>query len=247
MTPYWLQPMLWTPLTMHMLRYDQMSTQWAQGLAKLNSVMDDNMIYNAASLIPAASRVFTSGATFNLNPADITTAHDAFYYNPNFNGNLGKPQLNDITILEQIYNRQNFDLESEKAVLTLDSTMNAYIDKDPLTQSRLTRWVEDDIKETSFVKYKHTEVHERSRLAIYDPATGTIIDPAGIIPSTAVSAALGFIPSQMAIGLGMLDVFMIQDPTNYGYKMSCDLRINMKPIRHNYYGATLYTYGQGTV
>jgi hypothetical protein len=72
-------------------------------------------------------------------------------------------------------------------------------------------------------------------------------DPAGTIPSTAVSAGVGFIPSQVGIGLGVLDVFMIQDPTNYGYKMSADIRIGIKPLRKDYAGTTLLTYGTPSV
>lgn len=41
----------------------------------------------------------------------------------------------------------------------------------------------------------------------------------------------------------MLDVFMVQDPTNYGFKMSADIRIGITPLRHNYNGTTLYTFG----
>ena len=60
-----------------------------------------------------------------------------------------------------------------------------------------------------------------------------------------MSAALGFIASQVAIGLGLIDVFMIQDPANYGYRMSLDLRINARALRSDYTGLAMYTYGAG--
>lgn len=44
------------------------------------------------------------------------------------------------------------------------------------------------------------------------------------------------------MGLGMLDVFMIQDPTSYGYKMSADIRIGIAPLRADYSGTSLLTY-----
>ena len=238
LVPYWLQPMLWAPLTMHMLRYDQMSTGWAQAFAKWAAVMDDDLLYTLASTVPAASTVLTSGQGFNIANS---SSPDAFYWNPSFAGNLAKPLLNDIITVEQIYNRQNFNLDEQKPVLVIDPTMDSYISKDPETKSLLTRWINAD--GADLLKFKHTILNQRSRVAVYDPATSAVKDPEGVIPSTAVSSAVGFIPSQVGIGLGMLDVFMIQDPSNYGYKMSADIRIGIKPLRADFAGTSLLTYG----
>ena len=117
--------------------------------------------------------------------------------------------------------------------------------KDPETKSLLTRWVNQDGAE--LFKFSNTILNERSRVAIFDPATEQVKDPRGAIPSTATSANLGFIPSQVGIGLGMLDVFMIQDPSNYGYKMSADIRIGIVPLRKDYNGTSLLVYGPDTV
>ena len=242
LVPYWLQPMLWEPLTMHQLRYDQMTTGWAQAFAKFGAVMDDDMIYTLASTVPASSIVMSSGAPFNITGADDP---NSFYYNPAFTGNLLKPAYNDIQRVEQIYNKQNFELAAEKPTLVIDPTMDAFIGQDPDTKSLLTRWVKSG--QDDLLKIKNTVLPQRSRVAIYDPATGQVKDPSGVIPTTSVSAAIGFIPSNVGIGLGMLDVFMIQDPSAYGYKMSADIRIGIVPLRKNYNGTTLYTYGPGNV
>lgn len=242
LVPYWLQPMLWEPLTMHQLRYDQMSTGWAQAFAKWGAIMDDDLIYALASTVPAGSIVKSSGAPFNIADANDP---NSFYYNPAFSGNLLKPAYNDIQRVEQIYNKQNFDLSSEKPTLVLDPTMDAFIGQDPDTKSLLTRWVKSG--DSDELKIKNTVLPQRSRVAVYDPATGQVKDPSGIIPATAVSAGIGFIPSNVGIGLGMLDVFMIQDPSSYGYKMSADIRIGIVPLRKNYNGTTLYTYGAPAV
>lgn len=242
LVPYWLQPMLWEPLTMHQLRYDQMSTGWAQAFAKMGAFMDDDMIYTLASTVPAGSIVKSSGGIFNISgPNDP----NSFYYNPDFAGNLLKPAYNDIQRIEQIYNKQNFELAAEKATLVLDPTMDAFIGQDPDTKSLLTRWVQSN--DSDLLKIKNTVLPQRSRVAIYDPATGQVKDPNGVIPATSVSAGIGFIPSNVGIGLGMLDVFMIQDPSAYGYKMSADTRIGIVPLRKNYNGTTLYTYADGNV
>lgn len=252
LTPYWLQPMKWTPLTMHYLRYDQMGTQWAQAFAKMGATIDNDLIYTLASTVPAASIVQSTGlsgyqsqaGTFNISGA---TDPNSFILNPAFVGSLKRPVLNDVIVLEQIYNKQNFNLEEsgERVVLVQDPTMSRFLSQDPETKSLLTRWVNAD--NVDLLKFKHTILHERSQVALYDTATGQIKDPSGVIPGTAVSAGLSFIPSQVGIGLGMLDVFMVQDPSAYGYKMSADIRMGIAPLRKNYDGTGVYTYSNANV
>lgn len=247
LTPYWLQPMLWTPLTMHQLRYDQMSTGWAQAFAKWGAVMDDDLIYTLASTVPASAIIYSSGLSGQIPATPVqfnigsSTDPNGFYYNPSFRGALNIPTLNDIISMEQVYNKQNFELDSEVPYLVLDPTADALLSKNTQTQSLLTRWVNSDGAE--LLKFKHTTFSNRSRVAIFDPTTGQVKDPRGVIPSTATSANLGFIPSQVGMGLGMLDVFMIQDPANYGYRMSADIRIGIVPLRANFFGTSLLVYG----
>jgi len=246
LTPYWLQPILWTPLTMHQYRYDQMATGWAQAFALWGSIMDDELLYTLASTVPASSIVKTVGQPANpsFNIAN-TNDPNAFYWNTAFAGNLATPAYADIIKLEQIYNRQNFQMEKEKSVLVLDPTMYSYISQDNDTKSLLTRWIESD--QADLLKIKHTVLHQRSRVALYDPASSAVKDPLGSIPNTAVSAGLAMLPSQVAIGLGLLDVFMVQVPGSYGYRMSADIRIGIVPLRANYNGVLLYTYGTPNV
>lgn len=246
LTPYWLQPMIWTPLTMHQLRYDQMATQWAQAFAKWNSVMDDNLLYTLASNVPTTSLFLSTGisgyqqqaATFYVNG---TNNINNFYWNPAFVGNLLSPVLNDMITIEQIYNQQNFPMEDIDARLVIDPIMEARIKMDPESKSLLTRFVTDDGKD--LLKYSHTIFNQRSRVVIYDPASGQVKDPNSMIPATALSCGLGFIPSQCGLGLGMLDVFFVQDPTNYGYKMSADIRVGAAPLRADNSGLALYSFG----
>lgn len=251
LTPYWLQPMLWTPLTMHQLRYDQMSTGWAQAFAYWGAVMDDDLIYTLASTVPYSSIIYSSGLSGQTPATPVTftiaTGNDpnSFYYNPSFRGTLNVPTLNDVISVEQIYNKQNFMLENEIPYLVLDPTADALISKNTQTQSLLTRWVNSD--GADLLKFKHTVLNQRSRVAIFDPVTGQVKDPRGVIPSTATSANLGFIPSQVGMGLGMLDVFMIQDPSNYGYKFSADIRIGIVPLRADFSGTSMLVYGPDLV
>lgn len=242
LVPYWLQPMIWKPLTMHQLRYDMMSTGWAQAFAKWGAVMDNDLIYTLASTVPAGSIVQSSGGSFTITgPTDP----NSFIYNPAFTGNLAKPTFNDITRVEQIYKKQNFQLKDEKTTMILDSTADSLISQSEEAKSLLLRWINAGGAEVN--KWKNTVMPERSQVAIYDPATGQVKDPNGAIPATSTSANLGFIPSQVGMGLGMLDVFMIQDPSNYGYKMSADIRIGITPLRANFNGTSLLVYGTPNV
>jgi hypothetical protein len=247
LVPYYLQPMLWNPITMHQLRYDQMGTGWAQAFAVLGTYIDDYLIYTLASTVPHSSIIYSNGLvpattgvqTFTLNGNGNDP--NSFYYNPSFAGTLDQPSLNDIIRIEQLYNKQNFRLEKEKPVVIIDPTTESIISQQAQTQSLLTRWIDEDGKDLQ--KYKHTTMHLRSRVAAFDPTTAQIKNPFSTIPATATSANLAFIPSQVGIGLGKLDVFMIQDPSSYGYKMSADVRMGIVPLRANYNGTALWAYG----
>lgn len=250
LTPYWLQPMLWTPLTMHQLRYDQMATGWAQAFAKWNSVMDDNLLYTLGANVPASSILYSTGMsgyqvnaqTFYVNGVQNV---NKFAYNPAFVGQLNNPVLNDILTLEQLYNQQDFPLEELSNILVMDPIMDRYLKGDPETKSLLTREIMFDGAELT--KYSHTTLIKRSRILAFDPATGQVKDPNGAIPATTMSAGFSFIPSQIALGLGMLDVFMVQDPTNYGYKMSADIRIGAAQLRADFTGTSILTYGAANI
>jgi hypothetical protein len=234
---YWLQPMLWTPLTMAYKRYDQMGAQWAQAMMVFNTYIDDYLLYTLNGLVPAASKLYTSGTSFNIaNATDV----NAFVQNTAFAGDLNKPLLNDIVKIEQLFNKQNFD--SKKFVVAMDPTMDSYITQDPETKSLLTRWVGASGEEV--LGFKRGEFAVRSKTGLVDPAAAYIaVDPTGVIPATAISTALAFIPDQIGLAIGNLDVFMIQDPTNYGYRMSADVRMGATALRADAKGLASLTYG----
>jgi hypothetical protein len=255
LTSFWMQPMLWTPLQMAQLRYNQMDTQWAQAFAVLGTYIDDFLLYTLASAVPHSSIVYSSGivpsATGGFSPVQQFTLNgnadnpNSFYYNTLFQGNLNYPTLNDIITLEQIYNKQNYELDNESPVVVMDSTTDSLIAQTTQSQSLLTRWSNDNGKEQ--LGFKHTKFNQRSRVVAFDPTTAQVKSPFGVIPSTTTSANLGFIPSQVGIGIGNLDVFMIQDPSAYGYKMSADVRMGITPLRKNANGLSMLAYGPGII
>lgn len=249
MTPFFMQPMQWTPWTEHMLRYDQMSTGTAAGFAEMNQYIDDNLLYYASQNVPSSSIITSSGLSGYQTTAQALTiapgTPNSFYYNETFNGSVKAPTLNDIIGVEQLYRNQNFDLENIRSVMVIDPIMEAALARDPETKSLLTRFVADNGKE--LMGYKHTVFETRSRVAIYDPVSGQMKDPYGTIPSTALSCGLGFIPNQIAILLGLLDVFMVQSPQNYGYIISADVREGLAALRANFAGLSAYTYANNNV
>lgn len=243
--PSWLQPMVWNPLTLHQFRYDRMAVQWAQAFAKWGAAIDDKLIYTIASLIPAGSLVNTVGQSGQGGTTSftLTGANDpnSFAYNPALIATLAAPAWADIIRQEQLYAKQNFDIDRSKIVLVTDPTMDRYIATDPDTKSLLTRFTQSNPEDV--IKIKHTKLVGRSRVAAYDPVSGQVKDPSGALPATTQSAGIGFIPDQVGLGLGILDVFMIQDPSVYGYRMSADIREGAALLRQNGNGALLYTYG----
>lgn len=251
LTPFWLQPMLWTPLTMAQLRYDQMGTGWAQAFAVLGTYIDDWLLYTLASTVPHSSIQYTSGVSPNPNGGNSAVQQFtlngnadspySFYYNPLFAGSLNNPTLNDIIALETVYNKQNYNLAAEKAVLVIDPTTDSLITQTGQAQTLLLRWTEANQEDQ--LGFKHTKFNLRSRVVAFDPTTAQVKNPFSAIPNSATSANLGFIPSQVGIGIGNLDVFMIQSPSEYGYKMSADVRMGIVPLRANFNGTTILAYG----
>jgi len=242
--PYFLQPMLWTAMKLHYLPTDPTATGWAQAFSKMNAVIDDEMIYTLGSLITSlAYQVPSSGDAFTIAGA---TDPNAFVWNPAYAGSLAKPAFNDIMTLEQIYRKQNFELENMKAVVIIDDVMEKFIAQDPDTKSLLTRWIQEG-KDVNELRIKHTDVNVRSRVLLYDPAGNLAKDPYGSVDTSYTSAGLGFIPSQVGIGIGALDVFVLQDPSAYGLRMSANIRSGITTLRHNNYGVAIYYYGQPNV
>jgi hypothetical protein len=242
---YWLQPMFFSPLTMAQLRYDKMATNWSQAFMKLDAEIDDDLLYILASTVPAASMVETSGGGFSIpTTADINAFYSTWFATAPA-GSLSKPVLNDLIRMEQLYRKQNFNLGIDKPVAVLGTTAMSLLATDPTVQNKLTEW--KTIGEGEFEKFRNTMMFNRSRVAIWDPNSSLIIDPSGSIPSTSIEANVSFIPSQVGIGMGLLDVFFIQDPTNYGYRMSADLRKGIVPLRANYNGTGLLNYGTPSI
>src|ERR1700749_118034 len=118
-----------------------MSVQWAQAFAKWGALIDDKLIYTLASTVPVGSIIFTGGQAANPN-FTLTGANDpnAFYYNPNLVGSFATPAWADMIRVEQVYAKQNFDLDRERVVMITDPTMDRYIATDADTKSLLTRF-----------------------------------------------------------------------------------------------------------
>ncbi len=251
LTPYWMNPVKWTPLTMAQLRYNQMDNQWAQNFGIMGTFIDNYLLYTLAAAVPHSSIVYSSG--ISPNPTGGNTAVQqftlngnvdnpyGFIYNPLFQGTLNNPTLNDILMAELIYNKQNFTLPKQRPTMVMDPTTYTLIKQSGQSQSLLTRWI--DANGEDQLGFSHTKFNQRSQVVAFNPQTAQVLAPGSIIPSVATSANLGFIGDQVGIGIGNLDVFMIQDPSAYGYKASADVRMGITPLRANANGISLLVYG----
>jgi hypothetical protein len=249
LNPFFIEPMLWNPYKTALKRYDQMGMQWDQAIKKLYATMDDYLIYQIQYQTPSASIIKSTGITNTLaNPLTtnmVANDNNSWVWNPAFNGTVYNPVLNDIFGIEQLFRKQNFDLKSESVVLVIDPTALKMLKTDPNVQTILNRYVtKGGEQKFSDLDLNTTQVIERSRVGVYNPANGQIVDPTSSILSTYLSSMSAFISSQIGIGMGMFDVFMQQDPTNYGVKLSADIRIGVSLLRTNGNGSSIFTYGQ---
>lgn len=255
LTPFFMNPILWQPITMAQFRYDQMGTGWAQSMAVLGTYIDDFLLYTLGAAVPHSSIVYSSGVVPNPNGGSSAvqtfTLNDnvdnpySFFWSPFFQGTLNNPTLNDVITTQTIYVKQNYELETKKPVLVIDPTTDLLLSQTAQTQSLLTRWLDDNGKES--LGFKRTKFNVRSRTIVFNPITAQVLSPFGIIPSAATSANLGFIPDEICIGISNLDVFMVQSPVNFGYVMSADVRMGITPLRKNGFGTTILAYGPQSV
>jgi len=235
---FYMEPIVWQPLLMQTLRYDQMGTGWSQAMMVMNTFIDNYLIYTLLTQVPTASVVTTDGATFNIASS---ASPDSFLLNTGFTGNLGKPRLENLLVVDQLFKKQNFP-DGTKFVVIQDPTMDRYITADKDTQSLLTRFVNSQGDE--LISYKHAMLRNRSKVGLWNKATSAVVNPSSVLaPTTTVGACLCLVPDQAALALAALNVFMIQDPTVYGYRMSANVRMGAGLIRSNGAGSAILTYG----
>lgn len=237
MLTFAMQPIRWTPLLNHTQPHDVVSTGWNQALMKFDQTISDRQLYILLSLVPAGAIFKSRGDIVNITGGSNL---ESFILNPSFTGNVNKAKLTDSLMFEHLFINQNF-VNSETFDFCVDGLMSENIDADKDTKSLLTRFAESN--NTNLLKYKRATFVPRSYYGLYDTATGGIVDPSGVIPATAQSIAPVFIPSQLGIAIGKIDVFFVQDPLNYGITQSMDTRIGITTMRWDNKGLAAYTYG----
>jgi len=246
MLPYFLQPMLWNNYKTAVQRYDVQGMQWAQALDKFWSSIDSNLITTFLEQVSATSVIYSTGQTNNTNSVLTTNispnTNNSWIYNAAYNGTVNNLVLNDVFSIEQLFRKQNYRLDKEQVQIVVDPTGLKMLKTDPNVQTLLNKFSTNaGEKNFSALDLNSTIVKERSQVGLLS-STGTVIDPTGSVPSTATGANLAFIASQLGIGFGMFDVFVQQDPTNYGLKLSCDARMGASLMRKTGNGAAILGY-----
>jgi predicted transcriptional regulator len=246
MLPYFLQPILWNNYKTAVQRYDVQGMQWAQSLDKFWARIDSNLITTFLEQANATSLIYSTGQT-NTTTGTLTTnispnSNNSWIDNPAYNGTVNNLVLNDIFSIEQLFRKQNYRLNKEKVQIVVDPTGLKMLKTDPNVQTLLNKFSTNaGEKDFSELDLNTTVVKERSEVGLLS-STGTVIDPTGSVPATATGANLAFIASQLGIGFGMFDVFVQQDPTNYGLKLSCDARMGASLMRKTGNGAAILGY-----
>jgi hypothetical protein len=246
MLPYFLQPIIWYNYKTGVQPYDVQGMQWANALNKFWSSIDSNLLTTFLEQVSSTSLIYSSGQT-NTTSGLLQTqispnSNNSWIYNPAYNGTINNLVLNDVFSIEQLFRKQNYRLDQEKVQIVVDPTGLKMLKTDPNVQTLLNKF-STKAGETNFsdLDLNTTIVKERSQVGLLSN-TGTVIDPLGSVPSTAVGANLAFIASQLGIGFGMFDVFVQQDPTNYGLRLSCDARMGASLMRKTGNGAAILSY-----
>jgi hypothetical protein len=246
MLPYFLQPILWNNYKTAVQRYDVQGIQWAQSLDKFWAGIDSNLITTFLEQVNAASLIYSTGQT-NTTTGTLTTnispnSNNSWIDSPAYNGTVNNLVLNDIFSIEQLFRKQNYRLNKEKVQIVVDPTGLKMLKTDPNVQTLLNKFSTNaGEKDFSELDLNTTIVKERSQVGLLS-STGAVIDPTGSVPTTATGANLAFIASQLGIGFGMFDVFVQQDPTNYGLKLSCNARMGASLMRKTGNGAAILGY-----
>ena len=131
-------------------------------------------------------------------------------------------------------------MDYNEAVMVMAAAYFEQLQNDPLITSILSKQTGRVGPMT--VQYSGFEAMPRSTVAAYDTASSRVVDAElycdgkvnadGTIPSytapvlaaTAYDIALGFIPGEAIIAQGNTNVHMVQNPNDYSWVMSMDIR-----------------------
>lgn len=241
------QPIVWQPATTDLFAYDALGLGTSEAMRLLTYKMHNYYIQQIAAAAPTGSQVKMSGASF--------ASANMFPSNSSATGNLKKLSTADMLAAQAVFINQNYTMDPFKAVMIMPAAYFMQLQADSTVTNLLTK--NAGVVRPNTIEYAGFLCEARSTTALYDTSTSKITDAElycdgkvsddGTIPSytppvlsgTMYDAAIGMIPEDIVIALGETNVHMQVDASNYGWKMSMDVRTGAGAGRKNGNGIVL--------
>lgn len=234
-----LENIVWQQANTDLLAYDDVALGTSEALRWLSSKAH-NYIIQKLSEDASVTHLTTGEKTY--------LADKAFPANTKATGTLKEIAPEDFLAMQTTFINQNYVMETFAAEMVMPGIMHQQLQSNATLTNLLTKNA-GSMRPMSG-EYAGFVFRPRSITTLYDSASHKIIDPelyldgkitddTGAIPSytppaipvTAYGSALAFIPSEAIIAIGRTNVHMVTDPSNYGWRMSMDMRLGAGAAR----------------
>ena len=234
-----LENIVWQQANTDLLAYDDVALGTSEALRWLSSKAH-NYIIQKLSEDASVKHLTTGNKTYS--------ATNAFPANPKATGTLKEIAPDDFLAMQTAFINQNYVMENFAAEMVMPGIMHQQLQSNAMLTNLLTK--NAGSMRPMFGEYAGFAFRPRSITTLYDSASSKIIDPElyldgkitdetgaiptytpPVIPATAYGSALAFIPSEAIIAIGRTNVHMVTDPSNYGWRMSMDMRLGAGAAR----------------
>lgn len=234
-----LNAIAWQPGDDNLLRYDKRGIGMSEALRVVANAQHNYIIQVLANSVKEGTFVPMTGAnsfaSAGMFPANAAAA-----------GNLKEFTVADLLSLRMKFIQANFNLDIERPEIVMDAIYANQLQSNDTFVNALNLPTEN-IGPMQMMAYG-MNITQRSICGVYDTATNKVVDPklygipltAHKIPSsyppptlaaTAYGCIIGFLPSQLLIGVGRTNVFVKQEPTLWAWEMSMDTRMGAGAAR----------------
>lgn len=235
-----LQPIEWQTANSDVLVYDDRSWGMSEAMRILAVKMHNYYLQKFAEA--ASVKVPMTGTT-------TFSASNAFPSNASAAGTLNAIRLFDLVSMETAFTNQNFALDKGECVAVMDAIYMEQLKNDPLITSILSAYAGE--RTPRYLTYSSFSMQPRSITTLYDTSSSKVVDPElyldgkvssnGTIPAytppvlnaTAYGVVLCFIPGECIIALGNVNTHMVENPNDYAWKFSMDVRTGAGAARAN--------------
>ena len=225
-----VENIVWQQANTDLLAYNDVAMGQSEVLRSLTNKMHNYYLQKIAE--GASVKVGMTGAAFasaNYFPANSAAA-----------GNLKGLKADDLLALQMQFINQGYTMNPAEAELVLPAVFNMQLQQDEKVTSVFNKI--GGTVQPNFTEYAGFRTEARNTTALYDTSSSKVTDAElycdgkisanGSVPSytppvlsgTMYDAAIGFIPQEVIIALGRTNIHMVEDPSNYGWRFSMDIR-----------------------